>query len=149
MLLSLDLHATSHAETERENSDAQTTFNPTHYEGKVLYAIFWASWCLTCKETLHWATALQNRHQEEGLQVVIISLDNVPGQAEALLKKESISLPLFHDHYRQLSAKYRLFGMPSAIVFDRSGAMRYRHGTINQARHPSFEKDIVKMLRTP
>jgi len=71
---------------------------------------FWATWCGPCKATMPHLDAIQERHRNQGLIVVGLSVDDIDSQA---VRK-------FADHMR---LKFRL-GMADERVMDQFGPIR-------------------------
>src|SRR5690349_12213222 len=44
------------------------------YRGRVVLVNFWAAWCTPCAQEVPQIMALQERHRDEGLQVIGVSM---------------------------------------------------------------------------
>jgi cytochrome c biogenesis protein CcmG/thiol:disulfide interchange protein DsbE len=102
-------------------------FDISNYKGKVVYLDFWASWCGPCKQSFPYMASLRQQYAKQGFTVVTINLDKNRAQADAFLKKVGINLPVTYDAGGSLAKQYRVSDMPTSIVFDRNGKVRFTH----------------------
>jgi len=86
------------------------TVRYSDFKGKPVVVDFWATWCGPCKATMPHLDAIQERHRNQGLIVVGLSVDDIDSQA---VRK-------FADHMR---LKFRL-GMADERVMDQFGPIR-------------------------
>ena len=115
--------------------------------GRVVVLDFWASWCGPCAKTLPRLSRLgQGR---EGLAVLALSIDEDRGKAlEFLGRKEKAApgLTYLHDKRRAVAEAYDLGGMPSLVIVDRRGVLRYRHDGYTEADLKAIESEIAAVL---
>jgi thiol-disulfide isomerase/thioredoxin len=102
-------------------------FDISNYKGKVVYLDFWASWCGPCKQSFPYMASLRQQYAKQGFTVVTINLDKNRAQADAFLNKVGVNLPVTYDAGGSLAKQYRVSDMPTSIVFDRNGKVRFTH----------------------
>lgn len=102
-------------------------FDISNYKGKVVYLDFWASWCGPCKQSFPYMASLRQQYAKQGFTVVTINLDKNRAQADAFLNKVGVNLPVTYDAGGALAKQYRVSDMPTSIVFDRNGKVRFTH----------------------
>jgi thiol-disulfide isomerase/thioredoxin len=95
--------------------------------GKVVYLDFWASWCKPCRESFPWMNSLQSAYAKQGVVVVAVNVDQERALADAFLKQYPAQFQVYYDPSGKLAESYRVVGMPSSFLIDRSGTVRYRH----------------------
>ena len=96
---------------------------------------FWASWCKPCKEELPEFNKISKEFSEEGLKVILITVDK-PSQvqkAKNFLKTKGIGLDLLKDCSM---STYKSFGgsgtVPYTILIDKEKNIVFRKkGQIN------------------
>lgn len=117
------------------------------WRGRVVLVDFWASWCAPCVESWPWLQAMQQRHEKAGLTVITVNLDEHPEDAQRFLRRHPGNLPVVPDPTGQLAARWQLQTMPSSLLFDRNGTLRYRHNGFLQADTQLYEDHIRTLLR--
>lgn len=117
------------------------------YRGKIVLADFWASWCGPCRLSMPWLNEMHARYAGEGLRVLGINLDENSENAQQFLREVPADFDIVYDPKGQHAAHYALETMPSSILFDRQGTLRYRHNGFLSSETAEYEKRIVSMLR--
>lgn len=121
----------------------------TRYRGKVLYVDFWASWCGPCKLAFPFMQALAARYPATELAVVTISVDRQRAAADAFLRQVRSSLPVIYDAAGGLAQAWKVAEMPTALVFDRKGVMRFRHQGFLPGKVGEYEGHVAQLVREP
>jgi thiol-disulfide isomerase/thioredoxin len=104
-----------------------TTTRPSTYKGSVLLVDFWASWCVPCKISFPALDALYRQYRDQGLQVVAVNLDERQKDADAFLAAHAHVMPVAFDPKGESAQAFALRGMPSSVLIDRSGNIRFTH----------------------
>jgi cytochrome c biogenesis protein CcmG/thiol:disulfide interchange protein DsbE len=104
-----------------------TTVQPATYTGKVLLVDFWASWCVPCKTAFPALDALYRQYRDQGLQVVAVNLDERQKDADTFLAAHPHVMPIAFDPKGESAQAFALRGMPSSVLIDRSGNIRFTH----------------------
>lgn len=126
---------------------ATEIFDPAAYRGKVVYLDFWASWCSPCLQSFPWMKQLQDTFGRDGLVIVAVNVDHERAAADAFLRKTPPNFKVVYDSENKLFESYQLLGMPTAILFDRSGKQRGRHVGWRTEERSSYEAEIKALLR--
>jgi peroxiredoxin len=95
--------------------------------GDVIMLNFWASWCGPCRTEMPVLDVLHQRFQAAGFKVIGVNVDSAPAKAERLLAELNVKFPILFDPSGDVSASYQVNAMPSTVLIDRDGQMRYRH----------------------
>ncbi|WP_416877031.1 TlpA family protein disulfide reductase [Litorimonas sp.] len=92
------------------------------YRGQVILVNAWATWCPPCVAEMPSLNNLQKQRGGEAFQVVTISLDNKKEDITEFFEENGIdALPSWHDSTYQINGKLQLPGLPTSVIYDRSG----------------------------
>lgn len=86
---------------------------------------------------------LHQRYEEAGFAVLGVNVEGEEGPARDLLAKVPVSFPVLIDHEQLVSELYELEAMPSTVVIDRDGIVRYIH----RGYRPGDEAGYVEMVK--
>lgn len=112
-------------------------------QGNVVMINFWASWCGPCREEMPLIEDLFQKYKKLGFVVYGVNVDANPQDAQALLKESGVSFPVGYDTKNKVSQLYSVDSMPSTVMVDRKGNMRFLH----RGYKPGYEKDYEKQIR--
>lgn len=128
-------------------AEAAASLDLAKYRGKVLYVDFWASWCGPCKLSFPFMQQLAARYPASDLAVVTISVDRQRGAADAFLRQVRSNLPVIYDAAGDLAQTWKVADMPTSLVFDRKGAMRFRHQGFFPGKVREYEGHVAQLVR--
>ncbi|MEI6640716.1 MAG: TlpA disulfide reductase family protein [Novosphingobium sp.] len=128
-------------------AQAAAALDLAKYRGKVVYADFWASWCGPCKLSFPFMQQLAARYPAGDLAVVTINLDRQRGPADAFLRQVRSSLPVIYDAAGDIAQAWKVADMPTSLVFDRKGAMRFRHQGFFPGKVREYEGHVAQLVR--
>ncbi len=110
----------------------------SQYRGKkVVLLDFWATWCGPCIMTMPLIEQYRARHPEQ-VEVLNVNQREDPEKVEAFLKARGIRLNVLFDANGEVSQLYRVYGLPTLLIIDKEGALRFRH--------VGFRPDLVERL---
>ena len=144
LLASLVALAALFPATVRAEADA---LDLAKYRGKVVYVDFWASWCGPCKLSFPYMQQLAARYPAGDVAIVTINLDRQRPAAEAFLRQVHGNLPVVYDPAGNLAKTWKVADMPTSLVFDRKGTMRFRHQGFFPAKTAEYESHIAQLVR--
>lgn len=116
-------------------------------KGKVVLLDFWASWCGPCRQSFPWLNQMQQKYGAEGLVILAINEDEERADAELFLKKYPAQFSLVFDENGKLASQYQLQGMPTSILLDRKGQIRFSHAGFFQKKAAGYEQEIQQLLQ--
>lgn len=89
---------------------------------------------------------MQKKYGEQGLQVIAVNLDEEPGDADDFLKKYPVSFTIVRDPKGELAERFKVQGMPTAVIFDANGKQVERHIGFRADEIKDYEAAIVSAL---
>lgn len=107
---------------------------------KPVMLIFWASWCPTCKTEVPKINQLAEKFRSRGMEFVAVNVgfnDSIE-RANAFVQKTGMTYPAFFDGSGTLAEKYKLQGVPTVIIADKHGIIRFRNFTAPEISEANF-----------
>lgn len=119
------------------------------YRGKVVYLDFWASWCTPCRRSFPWLNGLAHEYARRDLVVIGVNVDQAHPLAEKFLQDTPAEFPIIFDPQGDIASSFRVIGMPSAVLIDRSGHVRYQHVGFADKSKEEYEQQVQSLLAEP
>jgi thiol-disulfide isomerase/thioredoxin len=117
------------------------------YAGKVVLLDFWASWCAPCRQSFPWMNGLQQEHEDEGLVIVAVNLDQDRELAEAFLAQRPARFRIEYDAPGNIAREFGVQAMPTSFLIDRQGRVRARHAGFRDKQREERERQIDQLLK--
>ena len=114
--------------------------------GRVVIIDFWASWCGPCKDEMPVLQRLSKKYEQQGLSVIGVSVDESAANAKKFIKQQGVTFPSIHDATHSIADRYKPAKMPTSVIVDRKGAVRYVHGGFKAGDAPAMEKEVRSLL---
>lgn len=118
----------------------------TAYRGKVVYVDFWASWCGPCKQSFPWLDNLVREYRSQNFVVIGVNVDKDRDRAERFLNETPADFPIVYDPQGELATAYKVAGMPSGILIDRAGHVRFQHAGFSEKQKGFYEEQLQTLL---
>ena len=115
--------------------------------GQVVLVNFWATWCGPCREEMPRLDVLYQKYHKSGFVLLGVTVDDDPRTALATAAKLNVSFPVLLDTDKKVSKLYDLNTMPSTIVIDRDGKMRFLHRGYRAGTEDDYEQQIRGLLK--
>lgn len=128
------------------NTVMQLTQQLQAQKGKVVYIDFWSSWCIPCRKSFPWMNKLQRKYQQQGLTILSINLDHDRKLADEFLIENPALFPVIYDPKGLIARKYKLRGMPSSFIINRTGQIVSAHVGFNKQKSLAYEQEIIQLL---
>lgn len=127
-------------------TEAGTTIRLSDLKGKVLLLDFWASWCIPCRVSFPAIDALQKELGDQGLAVVAISVDEHRRNADLFLGQRAHTMTVAFDPRGIAAEAFDLKGMPSTVIIDRHGVIRFTHMGYTAKTLATFRSEVLALL---
>jgi thiol-disulfide isomerase/thioredoxin len=111
--------------------------------GDVVMINFWASWCGPCRQEMPLLEDLHAKYQKLGFTLLGVNVEEDTAAANRMLKDIPVSFPVLYDPQNTVSKLYNVQAMPTTVLVDRDGKLRYLH----RGYLPGYEVEYAKQVR--
>jgi thiol-disulfide isomerase/thioredoxin len=117
--------------------------------GQVVMVNFWASWCEPCRKEFPLLDQIYKKYKAAGFTLIGVNVEPDAKDAEGFIAKTPVTFPIVFDKDSAVSKLYHVSGMPTTVLIDRKGVLRWVHRSyvpgdeneyLNQARAILLEK---------
>src|ERR1017187_1537227 len=105
-------------------SGGQTALS--QYKGQVVLVNFWATWCGPCQQETPLLDQMYKKYKPAG---------------------KPVSFPVLLDPANQVSKAYHVEEMPSSVIIDRKGDIRYIHRGYRPGDENDYQDRIRQLIR--
>lgn len=143
-----DAGTASQANTDFDFMDEKGNVqNTSSLRGKVVFINFWASWCPPCRAEFPSIEKLYSTFKDNpDIFFLTINEDKDPATGRAYLEKEKFSVPMYQSN-SNVPAEVYSGALPTTVVLDKNGKIRYRNTGFANYASDKFMKQIEDMLR--
>ena len=117
------------------------------YRGQVVLINFWASWCGPCRQEMPLLDRIHQRYQDAGFAVLGVNVEGEEAPARKIAEKTKVTFPVLIDAGQQVSEEYNLEAMPSSVVVDRDGVVRYIHRGYKPGDEAKYLEVVKALIR--
>ena len=113
--------------------------------GQVVLVNFWATWCGPCRKEMPLLEQIHRKYAPLGFTLLGINVEEDTTHMEAFLGDVPVTFPVLLDPANHVSKLYDVAAMPSTVIIDRKGQVRYIH----QGWQPGDEsryQDVIRQL---
>jgi thiol-disulfide isomerase/thioredoxin len=118
-----------------------------NHKGEVVMLNFWASWCEPCRTEFPLLDGLYKKYKKLGFTVLAVNIEPDAKAAQGFLKNMPVSFPVLLDAKNSVSESYKVDAMPTTVLVDRAGNMRFLHRGYQPGYEAEYEKNIRALLR--
>jgi len=115
----------------------------SEFRGQVVMINFWASWCAPCRQEMPLLEELYKKYKSLGFTLLGVNVEQDSSKASTLLRSIKVSFPILFDNKNTVSKMYKVLAMPTTIIIDRDGNMRYLH----KGYKPGYEQEYQQQIR--
>ena len=129
------------------SDEAGRTLRLADFKGRVVLLDFWASWCVPCRV---WFPAVDALHKElgrRGFAAVAINVDEQRKNADSFLAVRPHTMPVVFDPKGRAAEAYALAAMPSALILDRTGQVRFGHMGYTEKTIARSAREVLQLLK--
>jgi len=109
-------------------SSSTSDFTLSEYQGiKPVYLIFWATWCPNCKEEIPDLKTLHEKYNNKiEILAINVGINDSIRRVNRYIKKYKLTYNVAFDHDAEIAGLYNVRGIPTQIIIDINGIVRYR-----------------------
>jgi peroxiredoxin len=115
--------------------------------GRVVMINFWATWCGPCRQEMPHLNKLYDKYRTAGFVLYGVNVDEDLRLATEVAQKLNIKFPVLLDTEKKVSKLYDLNTMPSTVLIDRDGKVRYIHHGYRAGYEDTYDKQIRELLK--
>jgi peroxiredoxin len=115
--------------------------------GRVVMVNFWATWCGPCRQEMPELSRLYEKYKSSGFVLLGVNVDDDTSKAAEVAAKLGVTFPVLLDTDKAVSKLYDLSTMPSTVIIDRDGKVRYVHRGYLSGYEENYEKQIRELLK--
>ena len=94
------------------------------FRGRVIMLNIWATWCPACVEEMPAMEKLHQKLQNEGLEIVAVSIDASGLDAvKPFMETHKLTFSTLMDPDGEIRRLYRITGVPESIIIDQQGVI--------------------------
>ena len=115
--------------------------------GQVVMVNFWATWCGPCRQEMPHLNKLYEKYRSSGFVLLGVNVDDDTTQAAGVASKLGVTFPVLPDADKRVSRQYDLSAMPSTVLIDRDGRVRYLHRGYQNGFENTYDRQIRELLK--
>ena len=115
--------------------------------GQVVMINFWASWCAPCREEMPLLEQIHQRYEPLGFTLLGVNVEENSSDAVSWLKDRPVSFPILFDPDNGVSKLYDVVAMPSTVIVDRQGNVRFLHHGYQAGYEDQYQNQIRELVR--
>lgn len=123
-------------------------FDLSEYRGEVVVLDFWATWCPPCRGLMPHMKRTYDKYGRRPLQVVGVNLDRSASTALKYVNKHGYRWPNISGGHA-IAQQWDVTGIPTLVVIDANGVVRYNGSADLSAVDPLIEKLVKEAESAP
>ncbi|WP_288096342.1 TlpA disulfide reductase family protein [Hydrotalea sp.] len=142
-----DVDISNKVNTDFDFSDIKGNLqNTSSLRGKVVFINFWASWCPPCRAEFPSIETLYTKFKDRpDIFFLTINEDSELATGKAYLDKEKFSIPMYQSK-GNVPEKVYSGALPTTIVLDKTGKIRFHHTGFANYASDKFVKQIEELI---
>ncbi len=107
---------------------SSTTLHSLAEDGPLMID-FWATWCVPCKKLMRFLDQYHQDYKEDGFKVLMVNTDTPRslGKVRSYVRSQDYQFYIGMDPNKVISKKLNGMVMPTLILVDKGGEVKWRH----------------------
>jgi len=133
-----------------------TKWGPSKWTGekpdetkKLVIMSFFATYCEPCKREMPELARLYDAYKDQGLGVMLISIDKGDEQRQQIIdlaKQNKVAFPVMHDRYQVVARRYFAERLPYMLMVDTTGTIKVVHVGYTDELKANLENEVRGQL---
>ena len=119
----------------------------SQFKGNVVLVNFWATWCGPCQQEMPLLDQMYKKYKPAGFTLLGVNVDKEAPAVKELLARKPVSFPVLLDPQNSVSRAYNVADMPSSVIIDRKGNVRYIHRGYRPGDENEYQDRIRQLIR--
>jgi peroxiredoxin len=102
------------------------------FKNQPVMLFFWTTWCPYCREELKTLNAQYAQLQKDGIAVLPINVGEDQSKVTTFAKSRNLTVRIFLDKDTKVSGSYEVVGVPTYLLIDKEGNIRFQGHTFPQ-----------------
>ena len=115
--------------------------------GEVVMLNFWASWCAPCRKEMPLLEVIYKKYSDLGFTLLAVNVEEDSSKANNLLRDIPVTFPVLYDNTNKVTKLYKVVAMPSTVIIDRDGNLRYLHRGYLPGYEEEYKKQVSELIR--
>jgi peroxiredoxin len=115
--------------------------------GEVVMINFWATWCGPCRQEMPLLEQIYQRYSGLGFTLLGVNVEEHSADADRFLAETPVSFPILFDPNNEVSKQYGVRAMPSTVIVDRQGNVRFLHHGYQPGYENEYQNQIRELVR--
>ena len=126
---------------------SSTTLHQLTQDGPLLID-FWATWCVPCKKVMKFLDEYHEKYAKENFKVLMINTDTPRSIAKvkSFIRSQKYSFKIGMDPNKVIAKKLNGMIMPTLILVDKGGVVKWRHQGYVAGEEIEIEEQIKQVL---
>lgn len=120
------------------------TFKTSSLKGRVVVVNFWAAWCTPCAEEVPKFVRLQRKYQDQGLQMIGISIDDAEGELRDFYHRFGMNYPVVAGSQKVAEQYGGILGLPTTFIIGRDGHIQKK--LTGSTDFAALEQEVIAQL---
>lgn len=129
----------------------ESRFGPSKWTGrtetpkKLVVMSFFATYCEPCKKEMPELARLYDTYAEQGLGVMLVSIDKGNEQRDtvvALAEESGVKFPVLHDRFQVVARRYEAERLPYMLMLDADGVVKTVHIGYTEELKANLENEV-------
>jgi thiol-disulfide isomerase/thioredoxin len=151
--VALEARSATGAAPEWELTDLSgTPVKLSSLRGHVVVLDFWATWCPPCREELPILEEIHRGYAGKLVKILAVNAEGIEDRkawdaaVRGFVQTTKVSLPVVFDYEGSVSDAYNVTSLPTIVVVDKEGAIRYRNVGFNSKIRGILEAQVESLL---
>ncbi len=116
------------------------------FKGKPVLLNFWATWCPYCRKERAHLNKLHDDYKHKGLVIISVSSDRSVKKLKKFMADTPSEFIVLSDSDGKVSTSYNIRGLPSSLLIDREGIIKYKFTGFREWNSDSSRKLIESLF---